>query len=419
MTALALATTVTTAMGLLTDRLGKRLARERVLTEPELLCAALSLSLESENGSTPDFLFTLKSGRITHLRLLQPGSGSRPQHEETECVLTLEQLARGATDCAAGPVASLRNALNGQQDVSNLELEWSDPGGIRHCWLVSATTCRSGRQAPRIVGLVRDVSIARRYIDSIANQPPLTPGIQLRSRLLGASVAASLRQQAHVISSICDLLSDPAPPAGDDGMCRRAEFAGDVRSAVQELLATAAIFRDFTEAEYGTLVLQPNRWSLAEILANAQPGIAQVLAQSGLAFDCAPAAAGSALHADLTRLGRLLQATAALLAPLARPVSAVILQGAGMADGSMAFRFTYDGIAPNEAWLHGGQPCTGQLPETARHHPLDPVVSAGFRKFMLDAHDGRMEPVAHPERGRQCLVLKLRDLRSGHAGVRS
>lgn len=220
------------------------------LHDASLLRASLALPLQAADDNLPDFMFTLK---------LQDEAD--PPAVWHPCPLTAQNLPSGALSrtlsaLAYGSLADLdvsahlKHAFAGKAGLHNLQVDWVEHDGSPRCWLVS--TCRqqpsSGNGTSIVLGVVREVTPARQLADDIAGGLLVTRETRARTRLIGASVAASMRQQAHLISSLCDLLAGTPQADANNAGHRYGELTSDVRGAVKELLACAGTLRDYTDA---------------------------------------------------------------------------------------------------------------------------------------------------------------------------
>jgi hypothetical protein len=260
-------------------------------------------------------------------------------------------------------------------------------------------------EAGVVTGLVRDVSLARDLADTVARGFFVSPEQNARLRLTTASVAAAIRQQAHVMSSICELHGDasepdPGAPGGSRNM-----LAADARSAAGELIMAADLLRDYTD---GCLKLEPQRWPVPDIIARAMPGMKRLLERHGVHLAGQTPPWGAALNADLSRVAILLQLAARIALPAMTPGHTAGLACTIPSGGGIAFTWSYEGVRLDETLLDSAAPC----PSPARATCIElmhPAIGSSLMQALLQAHDGSFLPA--PARGSaQAVTLHLHDL---------
>ena len=383
----------------------------------DLLHSSLLLSLDGDDAAPGDFLFTARPVEPIELTIWHPDPQRQRALDTAALAHRLILLANGSLPLAS-PAALLHRAISGGGDVRNLELSWQDDGGEPRTWLVSTMRQQPSRdQLPVIAGLVRDVSHARAFIDTIAQATVLTPGHVARNELLSSSMATSMRQQAHLISSICDLLGEQSPPAHGNAGCRRGDYVSDVRATVQELIESADLLRDYAQAEHGCLRLEPQRWQAGDIVARTLPGMKRLLQRHSIGLTHDGSGNGAIILADLPRLSRLLNLLAAAIVPAIMPGAWMDLRCTTGPQGGIIFSFIYEGTSLSEAQLASasgnGSNTMVEADGITRGSPdlAHPALSAPFRKNMLHAHAATLRQQGKAAGQIQAVFLHLHDIR--------
>ena len=382
---------------------------------PELLRSGLILSLDGIDGGPADFLFTARPSGSPALIIWHPDPLLQRTLDAGQLAGRLLQLASGALSSQEASSRLLNDALKGLGDVRNLELAWRDDNGQPRSWLVS--TLRqppSDSQDVVVTGLVRDVSEARAYIDKMTAGRLLTPGQIARNELLSTSLAASMRQQAHVISSICDLLGEQHTEAAGTAAVQRSDYISDVRATVQDLIDAADLLRDYAQAEYGCLRLESQRWQAGDILAHALPGMKRALERHGIGITHDGSASSISILADLPRLSRLLNLVATAIVPAVTPGGWMDIRCDAAPSGGMVVAFIYQGVRLSEDQLAGacGDGCAVETgsPLRGKTNLADPALSGAFRRHLLKAHAATLEQTNQSSGQWQSVFLHLRDL---------
>ncbi len=383
----------------------------------DLLHSSLLLSLEGDDGAPGDFLFTARPGASVELTIWHPDPQRQRALEAVTLANRLNLLADGGLPLSS-PSGLLHSALQGGSDVRNLELFWRDDAGEPRTWLVSTMRQQPSRgQQAVVAGLVRDVSQARTFIDTVAQATLLTPGQIARNELLSTSMATSMRQQAHLISSICDLLGEQPLSAPGNAGCRRGDYVSDVRATVQELIESADLLRDYAHAEYGCLKLEPQRWQAGDIVARTLPGMKRMLQRHSIGLTHDGSGNGALIRADLPRLSRLLNLLACAIVPAITPGAWMDIRCTAAPQGGLVFSFIYQGTSLSEAQLAGaGGNSSSNAAEadgiargiTDLTHP---ALSGPFRKAMLLAHAASLQQQGKAAGQIQAVFLHLHDIR--------
>ena len=368
----------------------------------ERLRNGLVLALDRAADGIADFMFTVRPSSDVDIAIWHPLADMEETLDLAVLKHTLLALA-SADDDSAAPGASLRLALLGKHDVTNLELQWSDGQGTQRCWLISTR-----HDERTVTGLVRDVSLARDVADTVAQGLLVSPQQHARRRMANASVAAAIRQQAHVISSICELLCDTPETTPRATDCSRAVLASDARSAISQLITTADLLRDYTDAEHGCLKLEPQRWPVPDIIARAMPGMKRLLERHGVHLVSQQPPRGAALYADLQRVSMLVQLVACNTLRAMTPDRTAEFACSVPPCGGVAFTWTYEGASCNETSFQATAPCF----DTARlscHDLMHPAISGGLMNALLVAHNGSLKSAPTPD-GFQAITLHLHDI---------
>ena len=374
------------------------------VTQP-FIEAALSLALDTGPDGQPDFLFEVR---------LPPGSGISIWHPDNRlngsldhAVLTtiIEAFVSGEL-LLEGPSSILAAALNGETDLRGFEASWGNSNSIRRCWQISTQRMQDSGNGACVVGLVRDISEVRDYCEGINRKLDILPQSAATCGRINSTINAAVREQAHLIASICDLLAEPPQETSSASHCRRQEFAGDMRAAVAEIITASDLMRDYTEASFGTLELKVQRWPLAEVIAHASGGLRRQFSRHEASLTLACAHQHAALRTDLPRLSRLLQVVAAAVAGHTDRDTIACIECRPQEGGGARIEFTYSG---RPARLDDADE-----PQCQHIDPLHPSVSGPFCRFLLDAHGGRIEQAGSTGR-RQCVTVVLNDCRAMRA----
>jgi hypothetical protein len=369
---------------------------------PDRLRNGLILSLDQPADGIADFMFTARPSSRRDIDIWHP----LPEVEQSLDLPRLTHTLHALSGGGSGAAASLRLALLGEIAITNLELPWHDSGGAQRCWLVSTR-----QEAGAVTGLVRDVSLARNLADTVALGLLLSPEQHARGRLATAGVAAAIRQQAHVISSICELLCDTTGPGGGSQDCSRGVLTSDMRDAISELIVAADLLRDYSDAEHGCLRLEPQRWPVADIIARALPGMKRLLERHGVSLSCRAMPQGTKLNADLPRAATLLQLAVCAALPAMTPGCAAELLCTLPSAGGVAFTWKYEG-APFDQNRLNQDSIAGPCPASGRISRLDlmhPAISSGLMTALLQAHGGSLRSA--PDGGTaQTVTLHLHDV---------
>lgn len=381
----------------------------------ELLRGGLILSLDGIDGGPADFLFAARPSGTPELTVWHPDPLLQRTLDAGQLAGQLLQLASGALSTQEPSSRLLNGALKGLGDVRNLEVAWRDDDGQPRSWLVS-TLCQppSGSRDVVVTGLVRDVSKARAYIDSVTEGRLLTPAQVARNELLSTSLAASMRQQAHVISSIFDLLGEQHTEAAGTAAVQRSDYISDVRATVQDLIDAADMMRDYAQAEYGCLRLEPQRWQAGDILAHALPGMKRALERHGIGITHDGSANSITILADLPRLSRLLNLVAAAIVPAVTPGGWMDIRCNAASSGGMLVNFIYQGVGLSQDQLAAASG-NGYAVETGsalrgKTDLADPALSGAFRRHLLKAHAATLEQQEQKRGPWQSLLLRLHDI---------
>lgn len=343
--------------------------------------AGLRLALEQGlPGHMPDFLFE---------RSLALGGKVSVWHPDPRCHGRLDQIVLETMidAMAAGQIGdeetsgSLARALSGEGDVRNMEVSWRDNEGVDRCWLVSTSSDTESQPHAVVTGLVRDVSMVHSHCSEISARLETVSRGEHALTASTTSIADIVREQALVISGICDLLAEPLDQLSSDGECKRHEFVVDVRQAVRQIVINAELLKDYTHARQGTLVLTPQAWSAADLVSIISPMLHDLLAGSGVSLKVQPHNQPAALLCDPYRLARFLYMEMAPVCSAMRPGGTARLSAGPGAPGEVIFELAWQdethaetntGIAAREL---PAQPC------------LHPALSLAFRETLLAAHD--------------------------------
>jgi hypothetical protein len=223
-----------------------------------------------------------------------------------------------------------------------------------------------------------------------------------------------MRQQAHVISSICDLLGEQHTEAAGTAAVQRSDYISDVRATVQDLIDAADLLRDYAQAEYGCLRLEPQRWLAGDIVAHALPGLKRMLERHGIGLTHDGSSNGAVIVADLPRLSRLLNLVAVAILPAVAPGGWMDLRCNRAPSGGMVVAFIYQGVRLSEDQLAGARGNGGSLATGAaargKTDLADPALSSAFRRRLLEAHAATLEQTNQSSGQWQSVFLHLRDL---------
>jgi hypothetical protein len=344
--------------------------------------AGLKLALEQGlPGHMPDFIFERDLASRGKVSVWHPDPHCRARLDSVVLETMIEAMAAGQIGDEETSTR-LQLALSGQQDVRNVEIGWRDSEGTERCWLLStsATPAKASRDAV-VTGLVRDVSTVHSHYSEISARLENASREEHALTASTTSIAETVREQALLVSGICDLLAQPVDQLSSDGECKRHEFVVDVRQAVRQIVINAELLKDYTHARQGTLTLTPQTWSADELMSIITPMLNDLLAGSGVSLKAQPQDRPAALVCDPYRLARFLCVEMAPVCSALNRGSTVRLSAGPGSTGQVVFELAYqteaetDPNRANAARAHSAQHC------------LHPTLSQAFRDKLLAAHD--------------------------------
>lgn len=368
--------------------------------------AGLRLALEQGlPGQMPDFLFE---------RSITSDGKVSVWHPDPRCHGRLDQIVLETMidAMAAGQIGdeetsgSLASALSGEGDVRNLEVSWRDNEGVDRCWLVSTSADSESQPCAVVTGLVRDVSMVHSHCSEISARLETVSRGEHALTASTASIADIVREQALLISGICDVLAEPVDQLSSDGECKRDEFVIDVRQAVRQIVINAELLKDYTHARQGTLMLTPQAWSAADLVSIISPMLHDLLAGSGVSLKVQPRDQSAVLVCDPYRLARFLYMEMAPVCSAMSPGSTARLSAGPGAAGEIVFELSCQDEAPAET--DTGTAACG-LPSQPCLHP---ALSLAFREMLIAAHDADVSLQAAPNTTTR-LSITLRNF-AGH-----
>ena len=344
--------------------------------------AALLLALESDTGGVPDFLFDV-----------DPATGAAPViwHPDQSIENSLdkqalsESLRRILSSGLADTLDQARQQSAGTTPASlrNMEFDWTDPAGREQCWQVSISARSNLAGGQLVTGLVRDIGMARSWCADIDHELLDRPRQAASCQAINQAISGHIRDQAFLVSSICELLLEPSSQDAEDVQCQRRQFGSDVKSAVAGIVSTADLLCDLTDASFGQLQFNLQRWQLSDIAAHALPGVRRLLEPAGAHLVHVEPDQPHALVTDIQRLSRLIQMMAALLVPAIRPGTEVRMVHGASSQGGAWLSLVYEGSAidldPDASDLKGLRPGI-----------LHPAMTIAYRHQVLAVHRGEL-----------------------------
>ncbi len=364
--------------------------------ESKTIRAALLLAMDNPGNSLPDFLWTFdqdtKDSTVWH-----PDPELERNLDKQALTKTLQELLNDTTpECIA---ATIQTGLSGNRLVRNIELPVR-VNGQKFWWQMAATTlgCQTA-QPDKWIGLVRDVTPAHRFLKSLAVDQRHHEEVNAASQQLASALSASLRQHANVVTNICQMLPEEFPQQSR-AMIELMEpgFASDMQTAINELLMTASLMRDYTNALTGSLVCTPQthhfRDAIAHCLASAAERIRPLeftVIEKVAPHDCI-------INADVHRLRIAIMVVANLAVCHAFPGGTILFQAGVVNNREARLEIFYV-----------GRPAFNGT-ETESHDPrmgiLHPAIAKRFLNAVIAAHGGILEFTQHGE-GKQVVRIKL------------
>jgi hypothetical protein len=343
--------------------------------------AGLRLALEQgQPGHMPDFLFKRTLGLDSQVSIWHPDPRCHGRLDQNVLETMIEAMANGQISDEETS-ATLVRALSGECEVRSLEVRWLDNENVERCWLLSTSYDSESQSGAIVTGLVRDVSIVHSHYNEISARLENASRGEHALTASTTNIAETVREQALLISGICDLLAQPVDQLSGDGECKRHEFVVDVRQAVRQIVINAELLKDYTHARQGTLALTPQTWSADELMSIISPMLNDLLAGSGVSLKVQPQDRPAALVCDPYRLARFLYVEMAPVCSALSRGSTVRLSAGPAAAGEVVFELacqTEAATEPNSATAARG---------LSAQHCLHPTLSQAFRETLLAAHD--------------------------------
>jgi hypothetical protein len=352
-------------------------------TSPSLSAQEAGLRLALEQGlpgHMPDFLFERRPGLDGTVSIWHPDPRCHGRLDQIVLETMIDAMAAGqiGDEETSGALA---RALSGEAEVRNLEVSWLDNEHVERCWLLSTSHDSESQSGAVVTGLVRDVSMVHSHYSEISARLENASREEHALTASTTSIAETVREQALLVSGICDLLAQPVDQLSSDGECKRHEFVVDVRQAVRQIVINAELLKDYTHARQGTLTLTPQTWSADELMSIITPMLNDLLAGSGVSLKAQPQDRPAALVCDPYRLARFLCVEMAPVCSALNRGSTVRLSAGPGSTGQVVFELAYqteaetDPNRANAARAHSAQHC------------LHPTLSQAFRDKLLAAHD--------------------------------
>ncbi len=362
--------------------------------------AALILALESDTGGAPDFLFEFDATTRAAPLIWHPDEAVEGKLDKQVLSEALRRILSGGLADRI-ELALLQPAGTNRCDLRNMEFDWTDPAGREQYWQISISALPAVAGDQLIIGLVRDIGMARTWCADIDHELLGRPRQADHCHAINRAISGQIRDQAYLVSSICDLLLEQAAQGAQDENCQRRQFGDDVKAAIAKIISTADLLRDLTDASFGKLKLNLQRWQVADVAAHAIPAMRRSLETVKATLSHDEPELPLTLITDLQRLSRLLQMIAASLMPAVKPGSDVRLVYGASATGGVWLSLVYEGYAMD---------CnmTESVPDGQRPDILHPSMTSAYRHLVLEAHRGELL-LTDKGSGHHELVVTLKD----------
>lgn len=328
----------------------------------------------------PDFLFERTLGLYGKVSIWHPDPRCHGRLDQIVLETMIDAMAAGqiGDEETSGALA---RALSGEGEVRSLEVSWRDNEDVERCWLLSTSYDSEGHSGAVVTGLVRDVSMVHSHYSEISARLETASRGEHALTASTTSIAETVREQALLISGICDLLAQPVDQLSSDGECKRHEFVFDVRQAVRQIVINAELLKDYTHARQGTLVLTPQTWSADDLMSIITPMLNDLLASSGVSLKVQPQDRPAALVCDPYRLARFLCVEMAPVCSALSPGSTVRLSASPGSAGEVVFELA----CQTESAAQANSAAAAR--ELSAQPGLHPMLSQAFRETLLAAHN--------------------------------
>jgi hypothetical protein len=353
--------------------------------------AGLKLALEQGlPGHMPDFIFERDLASRGKVSVWHPDPHCRARLDSVVLETMIEAMAAGQIGDEETSTR-LQLALSGQQDVRNVEIGWRDSEGTERCWLLSTSATPANQSRSIVTGLVRDVSTVHSHCNEINARLQTAHRDEQAITASTSCLADTVREQALLISGICDLLARPLDQLTGDGECDQSEFVFDVRQAVRQIVINADLLKDYTHARQGTLKLTPQTWSAEEVFSITTPMLNSLMAGCGVSLEVQESHPSTSLVCDPYKLSRFLFLELSPLCRASIPGSTASLSAGPRPGGGIILELQCRTKAP-EAQHATSMPLQGPG-EPALH----PALSKPFRDRLIAAHAAQVSLQALPQ----------------------
>jgi hypothetical protein len=254
--------------------------------------------------------------------------------------------------------------------------------GAGFWWQISAQPVFQGKlDTGTTIGLVRDVTPAHEFCNELAKQELHHNQAMNAGGQLSEALVANLRQQTSVIAGICDIMAMGSATSTDSSDCARGPFVDEMRAAVDELLLTAAVVRDYSCAMMGKLVFRPETQHSSDMMRFALSGIENSFRRSGIPLLVARPAIDCLVNVDPQRLRTVVNILLQLASRHASPGKAIELECLTPDPGSITLRITYEGFKQASLQARGN----------FDHDIYNPAIAAPFLTQFTRAHRARIK----------------------------
>jgi hypothetical protein len=362
-------------------------------TSPSLSAQEAGLRLALEQGlpgHMPDFLFERRPGLDGTVSIWHPDPRCHGRLDQIVLETMIDAMAAGqiGDEETSGALA---RALSGEAEVRNLEVSWLDNEHVERCWLLSTSHDSESQSGAVVTGLVRDVSMVHSHYSEISARLENASREEHALTASTTSIAETVREQALLVSGICDLLAQPVDQLSSDGECKRHEFVVDVRQAVRQIVINAELLKDYTHARQGTLTLTPQTWSAEEVFSITTPMLNSLMAGCGVSLEVQASDPSTSLVCDPYKLSRFLFLELSPLCRASIPGSTASLSAGPRPGGGIILELQCRTKAP-EAQHATSMPLQGPG-EPALH----PALSKPFRDRLIAAHAAQVSLQALPQ----------------------